>query len=297
MMRRIFLMMAVNVLIMLAIVIIWSVLGLGGHFDSSGAINYSSLMVYCLIWGMVGSFISLAISKWLIKRMMRIEIVDGLPRYSALVARVHNFATSAGLPKMPEVGVYESDEMNAFAVGRSKSNSMVAVSTGLLNRMDRDELDGVLAHEVAHIANGDMVTMALVQGVVNAFVLFLTEIASHAINQFMRDEEGEGGLSFFTHLALHMVLYTLFSFLCYPIVAWVSRQREFRADSGGADLAGKDKMVAALRKLQAEVDGLGRTEPQVQVMNISSRKSWLSIMSTHPPLATRIAALQNNPVG
>ena len=296
MMRRIFLMMAVNVLIVLAISIILSVLGLNNYFDSSGAISYSALMIYCLLWGMVGSFISLALSKWMIKRMMRVEIVDGLPNYSSLVARVHNFASRAGLPKMPEVGVYQSDEMNAFAVGRSKSNSMVAVSTGLLNRMDRDELDGVLAHEVAHIANGDMVTMALVQGVVNAFVLFLTEIATHAINQFMRDEEGEGGLSFFVHLALHMVLYTLFSFLCYPIVAWVSRRREYRADSGAATLAGKDKMVAALKKLQTTVDELGRSEPQVQVMNISARQSWSSISSTHPPLAKRIAALQNNPV-
>lgn len=292
MVRRIFLMMAVNVLVVIAISIILSMLGLNNYFDSSGAISYSSLLVYCLIWGMVGSFISLALSKWLIKRLMRVEIVDRLPQYSTLVARVHNFARRAGLPKMPEVGVYENDEMNAFAVGRSKSNSMVAVSTALLNRMDRDELDGVLAHEVAHIANGDMVTMALVQGVVNAFALFLTEIATHAIDQFMRDEEG-GGLSFITHLVLHMVLYTMFSFLCYPIVAWVSRRREFRADSDGAGLAGKDKMILALTRLQTTVDELGRAEPQLQVMNISARKSLLQIMSTHPPLTERIAALQS----
>ena len=285
--RRIFLMMAVNILVVLAISVILSALGLNNYLDS---------IVYCLIWGMVGSFISLMLSKWIIKRMMRIEIVDGSPHYSGLVARVHDFAKRAGLPKMPEVGVYESDEINAFAAGRSKSNSMVAVSTASLNRMDRDELDGVLAHEVAHIANGDMVTMALVQGVVNAFVLFLMEIATHAINQFMRDEEGEGGLSFITHMVLHIALYTLFSFLCYPIVAWVSRQREFRADSGGATIAGKDKMIAALSKLETTLGELGRAEPQMQVMNISARKSWLQIMSTHPPLAKRIVALRNNSV-
>lgn len=295
MIRRIVLMMAVNILVVLAISVILSALGLNNYLDSSGAISYSSLLTYCLIWGMVGSFISLFISKWMIKRMMRIEIVDGSAHYAGLVARVHDFANRAGLPKMPEVGVYESDEMNAIAAGRSKNNSMVAVSTGLLNRMNRDELDGVLAHEVAHIANGDMVTMTLVQGVVNAFALFLTEIATHAIEQFMRDEEG-GGLSFITHLVLHMVLYTMFSFLCYPIVAWVSRQREFRADSDGARIAGKDKMVAALAKLQSAIDELGRTEPQVQVMNISARKSFLQIMSTHPPLEDRIAALHSNSV-
>ena len=190
MFKRIFLFMLTNILVVVSVSIILSVLGVGNYLTAAG-IDYGALMVFCLIWGFVGSGISLLLSKFMAKRMMGVEIVDDRGPYGDLVRKVHQMARAAGIEKMPEVGVYKSPEVNAFATGPSKNNSLVAVSTGLLNQMNSEEVEGVLAHEVAHVANGDMVTMALIQGVVNAFVMFFARVAAFALTQFLRGDRDD----------------------------------------------------------------------------------------------------------
>jgi heat shock protein HtpX len=290
--KRIMLFLVTNVLVVMTISIITSVFGVNEYFSANG-MSYGGLLFMCLLWGSVGSIISLSISKWSAKRMMGVEILDVNGASGNLVRRVHHLAKSAGIEKMPEVGIYNSPEVNAFATGPSKNNSLVAVSTGLLNSMSDDEVDGVLAHEIAHVANGDMVTMALVQGVVNAFVMFFSRVITMMIDAALRgdDEEGEG-LGFFAHMMVVMLLDMVFSFLAMPIIAWFSRYREFRADAGGAKLAGNNKMIAALESLQRNVQNVGQSEGNFQSMKISNKGSWMALFSTHPPLEKRIAALK-----
>ncbi len=293
MFKRIFLFALTNILVMVTISIVMSVLGIGNYLTASG-INYSALMVFCILWGFVGSGISLLLSKFMAKRMTGLEIVDGRGQYADLVNRVHSFARASGLTKMPEVGVYQSPEVNAFATGPSRNNSLVAVSSGLLNKMTSEEVDGVLAHEVAHIANGDMVTMALIQGVVNAFVMFFARIAAFAIQNAMSgDREDDrpvtSGMGY--HLTV-MVLEILFSFLGMFVVAYFSRLREFRADKGGAQYAGKQKMVGALRRLKTQIDFVDDSQDALKSMKISSKKGLANFLSTHPSLDDRIAALE-----
>jgi heat shock protein HtpX len=293
MFKRIFLFALTNILVMVTISIVMSVLGIGNYLTASG-INYSALMVFCILWGFVGSGISLLLSKFMAKRMTGLEIVDGRGQYADLVNRVDSFARASGLTKMPEVGVYQSPEVNAFATGPSRNNSLVAVSSGLLNKMTSEEVDGVLAHEVAHIANGDMVTMALIQGVVNAFVMFFARIAAFAIQNAMSgDREDDrpvtSGMGY--HLTV-MVLEILFSFLGMFVVAYFSRLREFRADKGGAQYAGKQKMVGALRRLKTQIDFVDDSQDALKSMKISSKKGLANFLSTHPSLDDRIAALE-----
>jgi heat shock protein HtpX len=296
--KRIFLFLAVNILVIAAVSILTSLLGIGNYMTNAG-LNYSALMIFCLMWGMVGSLISLMLSKVMAKWMMGVRLIsiDGPQR--ELVQTVHALASSAGLTKMPEVGIYESDEINAFATGPSRNNSLVAVSSGLLNRMNKNELEGVLAHEIAHIANGDMITMALVQGVVNSFVMFFSRVVAFIIDQAMRgDKEESNGLSPLVHMFLVLALDIFFGILASPVVAWFSRYREFRADKGGADLAGRDKMIMALESLKRAypqlVDAKSDNNSQYHSMQISSRKSRLALFSTHPPLDERIKALKQN---
>ena len=294
--KRIFLFLAVNILVIAAVSILTSVLGIGNYMTSVG-LNYGALLMFCLIWGMVGSLISLMLSKVMAKWMMRVKIITLDGPHRDLVNTVHKLATRAGLTKMPEVGIYEGDEVNAFATGPSKNNSLVAVSSGLLNRMSNSEVEGVLAHEIAHIANGDMITMALVQGVVNAFVMFFSRVAAFLIDQAMRgDKEESNGLSPFVHMFLVMALDIIFGILASPVVAWFSRYREFRADKGGADLAGKEKMIMALESLKRAypqlVEVKNESNTQYRSMQISSKKSRLALFSTHPPLDDRINALR-----
>ena len=291
---------AVNIAIMVTISItmsiVFRVLGIDPSYISGGQPNYQSLMIFCLFWGMGGAFISLLMSKKMVKWSMGVQILDpnASGEYGELVRTVHRLAQSAGLPKMPEVGIYPGQELNAFATGPSKSNSLVAVSEGLLRHMTRDEVEGVLGHEVAHIANGDMVTMTLIQGVINAFVMFFARIAAFAVDQFLRGDEEEGqGLGWFAHMAVVMLFEVLFGMVGMVIVAWFSRQREFRADSGGAKLAGRPKMEAALRKLQAGIDLTSDAEPAMASMKISSKPSkFAALFSTHPDLNLRIQRLQ-----
>jgi heat shock protein HtpX len=280
---------------MLTLGVLANVLGLN-HYLSASGINYESMFILCLFWGMGGAFLSLLMSKRIAKWTMRLEMVEpgSGGAKGELAQRVHNLAGMAGLRKMPEVAIYNSPEINAFATGPSKSNSLVAVSTGLLNNMSKDEVEGVLGHEVAHIANGDMVTMTLVQGVVNAFVMFFAKAIAWAAANAMRSEDDDGP-SFGMYYALQFVLQLVLGVLGMIVVAKFSRMREFRADVGGAQLAGKDKMIAALSKLKSGLGMLdqpqGSGQEALAAFKISGKKS--SIFSTHPDLDDRIQALKS----
>jgi heat shock protein HtpX len=295
MFKRIFLFVLTNILVMVSVSLVLGVLGVGNYLTATG-INYSTLMIFCLVWGFVGSGISLLLSKFMAKTMMGVQIVDDRGQYAELVRKVHLMAKQAGITKMPEVGVYQSPEVNAFATGPSKNNALVAVSTGLLQQMNTDEVEGVLAHEVAHVANGDMVTMALVQGVVNAFVMFFARIAAFALQNFLqgdRDDDRPANTGWAYHLSV-MVFEIIFSFLGMFVVAYFSRIREFRADKGGAQYAGKYKMIAALKRLQQKIDFVDDSQDAVKTLKISSKKGLMNFLSTHPSLEDRIAALERS---
>lgn len=293
MFKRIFLFMLTNILVMVSVSLILSLLGVGNYITAAG-LNYGALMVFCLVWGFVGSGISLLMSKWMAKRMMGVEIYDDRGPQAELVRRVHQLARAAGIQKMPEVGIYQSPEVNAFATGPSKNNALVAVSSGLLQQMNSEEVEGVLAHEIAHVANGDMVTMALIQGVVNAFVMFFARVAAFAINQAMsgdRDDDRPVTSGWAYHITV-MVCEVAFSFLGMFVIAYFSRIREFRADKGGAQFAGRHKMVAALKRLQQKMDLVDDSQEGMQTLKISSKKGLMNFLSTHPSLEDRIAALE-----
>ncbi len=295
MFKRIFLFMLTNILVMVTVSIVLNVLGIGNYLSAQG-INYAALMGFCLVWGSVGSLISLMMSKFMAKKMMGVEIVDERGQYGDLVRKVHQLSKMAGIDKMPEVGIYHSPEVNAFATGPSKNNSLVAVSTGLLQQMNADEVEGVLAHEVAHVANGDMVTMALVQGVINAFVMFLARVAAFALQNALQkdnDDDRPAHSGWAYHLTV-MVFEIFFSFLGMLVVAYFSRLREYRADKGGAQFAGKHKMIAALKRLQQKIEMVDDSQDSIKAMKISSKKGLMNFLSTHPRLEDRIAALERS---
>jgi heat shock protein HtpX len=246
-------------------------------------------MMFSLVWGFGGALISLGMSRWMAKMAMGVQLVDGRTGHDELdwlYQTVEQQTRKAGLP-MPEVGVYESPEVNAFATGPSKSRSLVAVSSGLLRSMQRDEVAGVLAHEVSHIGNGDMVTMTLIQGVVNAFSIFFSRVIANIIRQLV-DER----ISHVVFFVSTIVFDIIFSMLGMVVVAWFSRAREFRADAGGAAIAGRGNMIAALQRLQQNQALVDNSQPQLATMKINGGKGFMSLSSTHPPLAVRIAALQ-----
>jgi heat shock protein HtpX len=287
--KRIFLFLATNLAIILTLSVIVSLLGLG-NVAGTGGLDLGSLAVLCLIWGMGGAFISLLISRWIAKRSLGVQLVDGRTGNSQvdwLYQTVERLTRQANLP-MPEVGVYESPEVNAFATGPSKSKSLVAVSSGLMRGMRPEEIEGVLAHEVAHIANGDMVTMTLLQGVINAFVMFFARVIAFALTRSGDDRRG-GGSYFLVVMVLQIVLGIFGSM----VTAWFSRQREFRADAGGAHLAGRERMVGALRRLAANQELIDTQHQALATMKINGVRGWAVLFSTHPPLEQRIAALEN----
>ncbi len=293
--KRILLFLLTNLLVISVITVIFYLIGYQGYDVSEYGIDYTGLMIFCLVWGMGGSFVSLAISRWSAKRMMRVQLVEGTtsdPRINHLLQTVENLSRAAGLP-MPEVGIYDSPEVNAFATGPSKKRSLVAVSSGLLQRMRPAEVEGVLGHEMAHIANGDMVTMTLLQGVVNAFVMFLARVVAFAIDQFLRDRNDGHGLGFFAQYMLIMLFQTIFMMFGMIVIAGFSRHREYRADAGSAQLAGREKMIAALEALKATAE-LVDPEPErsVATMKIASPGSIMRLYATHPPLEERIQRLQ-----
>lgn len=295
--KRIGLFVAVNVLVMVTISLVLNLLGVTSYINQYG-LNYESLMIFCLVWGMGGAFISLALSRVMAKWMMGVQIISPQardPELRELLDTVHQLARSAHLPVMPEVGVYESPEVNAFATGPTKSRSLVAVSTGLLHRMMKEEIKGVIGHEVAHIANGDMVTMTLVQGVVNAFVMFLARAIAFALTMAGRKDDEQSQGSPVAYYAVQMVLEVAFMILGSMVVAWFSRYREFRADKGGARLAGRENMIQALESLKKTFESVDPTaQPAIQALKISSRPGGImKFFSTHPPLEERIKRLRS----
>ena len=256
--------------------------------------NNGTLLVFAAVFGFGGAFISLGISKWMAKRTTGMHLIEQ-PRNADeawLYATVRRQAEAAGI-KMPEVGIYDAPEINAFATGPSRNNSLVAVSTGLLRAMNRDEAEAVLAHEVSHVANGDMVTMALIQGVLNTFVIFLARVVGRIIDSWLSGNREGGGIAYY---AIVFVLDMVFGALASIIAMWFSRWREFRADAGGANLAGREKMIAALQKLAATY-GQSTLPTQVRAFGISGSVGGglKRLFMSHPPLAERIQALRDAP--
>lgn len=290
-MKRILLFVLTNLAIMITLSIVLGLLGVTGMFTPDGGMNYGVLMVFALVWGMGGAFISLALSRWMAKTAMGVQLVDGRTGQAELDwlhQTVQQLTRKAGLP-MPEVGIYDSPEVNAFATGPSKNRSLVAVSSGLLRSMRREEVEGVLAHEVSHIQNGDMVTMTLIQGVVNAFVIFFARLVANIVRG-MVDER----ISYIVYFVTAIALDIAFGILGMMVVAWFSRAREFRADAGAAALSNRGNMIAALQRLMANKDLVDNAQPQLATLKINGGKGkgFLAMISTHPPLEDRIAALQ-----
>jgi len=290
-MKRVFLFLVTNILVIVTINIILYLLGIDYYLYQQG-IDLKQLAAFCLVWGMTGSLISLAISKWMAKMSLGVQVVE---KHSAqlgwLVSMVEQLSRKAGLPVAPEVGIWESPEVNAFATGPSKRNSLVAFSTGLLGTMSRDEIEGVAAHEIAHISNGDMVTMTLLQGVVNAFVMFFARIAAWAITSAMRQDNGERREtgSVMTQILITNLFEFVFGLLGMLVVAAFSRHREFRADAGGAEYAGREDMIAALERLAVAYRPYDK-DAALATLKIAGGVGRL--FASHPPLEKRIEALR-----
>ena len=290
-MMRIFLFLATNIAIMVVISIVFSLLGLSGTLDAQGiGLDLNALLVMSAVIGMTGSFISLAMSKWSAKRAMGVHVIEQPQNQTErwLLDIVAKQAQLAGIG-MPEVGIFQTPEANAFATGMNKNSALVAVSTGLLQNMNADEVEAVVGHEMTHVSNGDMVTMALMQGVVNTFVFFFASIIGHLVDRVVfRTERGYGPAFFITRIVAQIAL----GFLASMLVMWFSRYREFKADAGGAKLAGREKMIGALRALQRGHDAQD-LPGQLAAFGINGGGVSRLFMS-HPPLEERIAALQNS---
>jgi heat shock protein HtpX len=302
MFKRIFLFIAVNILVVVTISTVLNLLGVRGYITAQG-IDYGALMVFCLVWGFGGAFISLGLSRIMAKFMMGVKVIDPESMGGAerqLYTMVQRLSQKASLP-MPQVGVYDSPEVNAFATGPTKSRALVAVSSGLLNQMDDAAVEGVIGHEIAHITNGDMVTMTLLQGVINAFVMFFARIAAFALQNMMsgnRDDRDGAIDSPWVYYLSQVLFEIVFSLLGAIIVAWFSRHREFRADRGGAKLAGKEKMVHALQSLKRQFEGaVDDSQPALATLKINGhKKGFFALFATHPNLDDRIAALKSTPL-
>lgn len=289
-MKRVFLYLATNLAVVLVLSIVLSVLSSWLGLNRQGM---GGLLLMAAVFGFGGSIISLLMSKWVAKRSYGVQIIEQ-PRSEMehwLLSTVTRQAQQAGIG-MPEVGIYDSPEMNAFATGASKNNSLVAVSSGLLYSMSRDEAEAVLAHEVSHIANGDMVTLTLIQGVVNTFVIFFARIVAGIISNFFRSDDEEQGSSMggFAYMMIVFVLEMVFGVLASVIVMWFSRQREFRADAGSARLAGRHKMIAALERLRQGHEP--QLEGTMMAFGINGKRSMSEWFMSHPPLEQRIEALR-----
>ncbi len=292
-MKRIMLFLGTNIAIIIVLGTVLRLLGVDRLLQADGgALDYQALLIFAAVFGMGGSFLSLAISKWMAKRAMGVRVIEkpANAREQWLIDTVRQQARAAGVG-MPEVGIYDAPQVNAFATGMNRNNALVAVSSGLLQTMTRDEAEAVLAHEVCHVQNGDMVTLALIQGVVNTFVIFLARVIGHFVDRAVfKNERGHGPGFWITTIVAEILLAVLAS----VIVMWFSRQREFRADAGAAELAGREKMIAALQRL-------GGTPPaedlpdQMEAFGISGRiarggfKRWFM---SHPPIEERIEALR-----
>ena len=289
-MLRIVLFLATNLAILLVLSVVMNLILPAFGVEPN---QYQSLFIFAALFGFGGAFISLLMSKWLAKRAVGAEVIHQPRNHTEqwLLNTVARQAKAAGIP-MPEVAIYHSPEPNAFATGASKNDSLVAVSTGLLRGMTQDEVEAVLAHEVSHIANGDMVTLTLIQGVVNTFVIFFARVIASLIDNVTRSNsqngQGLGGLAYF---GIVIVLEMVFGILASMIVMWFSRQREFRADAGSARLVGKHKMIAALKRLQNAHEST--LDSSMMAFGIQSKRSISDLFRSHPPLSKRIRALEN----
>ncbi len=290
-MKRVFLLIATNVAIMLVLSVVVSVLGLDRYLTREG-LNLQALLAFSAVLGFGGAFVSLLISKWMAKSAMGVQVITE-PRTETetwLLNTVRSQAQQAGIG-MPEVGIFDSPEPNAFATGANKNSALVAVSTGLLNNMRRNEVEAVLGHEVSHVANGDMVTLTLIQGVMNTFVFFLARVVGFVVDRVILKNERSGGIGYFVTV---MVAQLVLGVLAGMVVAWFSRQREFRADAGGAHLAGTNSMVGALEALR-RVHSPTALPEKMQAFGIRSGppQGFQKLFMSHPPLEDRIAALNN----
>ncbi len=291
-MKRIFLFVATNLAIIAVLSITLSLLGFQGYLDASGTnLNMQSLLLFCLVFGMGGSFISLLMSKWVAKRSTGAVVIEQPSNATEkwLVETVRRQAEQAGIG-MPEVAIFNSPDPNAFATGANRNKALVAVSTGLLQHMDRDEVEAVLGHEVAHVANGDMITLALIQGVINTFVMFLSRVIGHFVDRvILKNERGHGIGFWVTTIIAEIVL----GILAQVIVTWFSRQREYRADAGGAALASRQKMISALERLKQSTNPQPLPD-QLAAFGISGGlgSGIKKLFMTHPPLDDRIEALR-----
>ena len=284
-MKRVLLFLATNFAIMMVLSVVMSLLGVDAR-------STSGLLVMALMFGMGGSFISLLMSKWIAKRSVGAGIID-TPSNSTeqwLVDTVARMAEERNIA-MPEVAIHESPVMNAFATGPSKNNSLVAVSSGLLQTMTREEAEAVIGHEVTHVSNGDMVTLTLIQGVVNTFIIFFARIIASVISNALAQNSNNGqGLGMFAYMGVVFVLEMCLGILASIIVAWFSRQREYKADAGGAELAGRQNMINALERLGGGVPSDLKSE--MVAFGINGEKTFAELFMSHPPIAKRVAALQ-----
>jgi heat shock protein HtpX len=290
-MKRVLLFLATNIAVLIVLSITFRLLGFESYLQEGGVdLDLKALLVFSALFGMGGSFISLGLSKWMAKRATGAQVIDS-PRNDGeawLIETVRQQARASNIG-MPEVAVFPSDQPNAFATGARRDKALVAVSTGLLQRMNRGEIEAVLAHEISHVANGDMVTLTLIQGVVNTFVLFLSRVIGHFVDRvLLRNEEGHGMGFFLATIVAQILLGILASIL----VMWFSRRREFRADAGGAHLAGRPQMIAALERLKAVADPTPLPD-QMSAFGISGGgRGFSRLFMSHPPLEERIAALR-----
>lgn len=291
-MFRIALFLGTNFAILAVASITLNVLGVGRYLTAEG-LDLGALLAFCAVFGFAGSFISLFISKWVAKKMAKVHVID-TPRTAEerwLVETVRDLAAKANIG-MPEVGIFPALQSNAFATGWNKNNALVAVSAGMLQRFNRDEVRAVLGHEIGHVANGDMVTLSLIQGVINTFVMFFARIIGYTVDKVIFKTERGHGPGFYIVTFLSEII---LAFLATMIVAWFSRKREFRADEAGATLADRQGMINALRRLQAESEVPNQMPDSLTAFGITTgaRNTFQALFSTHPPLEVRIQALQS----
>ena len=289
-MMRIFLFLATNLAVIAVASITLSLLGVGSYLEQGNNLNLNNLLAFCLVFGMAGSIVSLLISKWMAKRSMGVQVIDQPQNASEqwLYSTVKELSDKAGIG-MPEVGIFNSAAPNAFATGWNKNNALVAVSTGLLQRMNKDEVAAVLGHEIGHVANGDMVTLALIQGVVNAFVMFFARIIGNFVDKAVFKNENGPGIAFYITTFITEIILGI---LASTIVAWFSRRREFRADEAGAALTSNAAMASALMRLQESYDQPSELSGELVAFGIGGEGKMSKLFASHPPLEERIAALQ-----
>ena len=289
MFKRISLFIFINILVGITITILTSLLGIQSYLISG---EYVFLISFSLIAGFSGAIISLLISRMMAKWLMNVQLIDERSQQGEhelfILEETYRLARIAGLKRMPQVGIYHSAEVNAFATGPSKNRSLVAVSSGMLQSMDRNAISGVIAHEIAHIKNGDMVTTTLLQGIINTFVIFFSRLVAKIVSNFVREE-----LVSVVYFICSMIFEIIFSILSSPIIFWYSRRREFKADQLGAELGGKDNMIHALKSLQLNVNQVDDRQKSIAAFKISGKEKFSKLFSTHPPLEKRIELLKS----